>query len=433
MEALTHVLTQERRASASPRSDTAVASVIPGTGHSRQEAGGIPFPPPQTLSMDDFAKVTSVVRNRDWPIRSALSPSALAAGGGGGGTSPSGVPMPSSPSGQQRKQQQQQQQPRWGATGQGESADERAPTVNDAESVGGGGVIDQRLFEPVLRAILNGELDHVLRRSLLCHPFLKTTKGGASSAGGGGGGALWGNNYRAGASSKGAAIGAASSPIGGGSRRKDSIGSKSKAKKRDRDRAREQEELGKESAAAAAVAAATAGTGGSSSAGEGAGRSSPLDVSREMNRLAERAAADGSLQSALILVKTLLCVVDPGTQASAWSGTPQPTSSQQGSRTGRGQAVVAAAAAGSLSENETYETGGITLSTSPLRALAGRGLSGWSDMMEILWREKYRERMMSLRGLPSLTICSGKADVRRRLEAGGEASGVVTAVHVRHL
>ena len=95
--------------------------------------------------------------------------------------------------------------------------------------------------------------------------------------------------------------------------------------------------------------------------------------------------------------------------------------------------VAAATAAGSLSKKEVFETSGLTLDTSPLRALAGRGLSSWSDMMEILWKEKYRERMVSLRGLPSLTICSGKADTRGRLEAGGESSGVVTAVHVSHL
>lgn len=173
-----------------------------------------------------------------------------------------------------------------------------------------------------------------------------------------------------------------------------------------------------------------AGAGGSPKAGGAASRSSPLDLSREMNRLAERAAADGSLQSTLILVKTLLCVVDPGTQASTWSGTSQPISSHQGGRTGRGQAM---AAAGSSSKKDAFDASGLSLSTTPLRALAGRGLSGWSDMMEVLRREKYRERMMSLRGWPSLTVCSGKADMRGRLEAGGESSGVVTAVHVRCL
>ncbi|CAM9673054.1 unnamed protein product, partial [Ectocarpus sp. 8 AP-2014] len=71
-----------------------------------------------------------------------------------------------------------------------------------------------------------------------------------------------------------------------------------------------------------------------------------------------------------------------------------------------------------------------TLSTEPLKALAGPGLSGWSDMMELLRREKYRERMVALRGRPSLTVCAGKAEMRGRLEAKGESSGVVTAVRV---
>lgn len=431
MEALTHVLTQQRRAAAEPRGDRAVASVAPGTGHSSEEAGGIPSRSPKPLSDDDFEKVKAAVRNRDGPKRSTLSPPTPAARGESATSPAGGVPAQGSPSTPREKQQ-----PRWGSTSHGGGGGfvDGGTTSKDGGNAGRG--IDQRLFEPVLRAILSGEGDHVLRRSLLCHSLLKDTKSGACSTGGGGGsssgGASRGTGGGAGANSKGSGAGAAASPLGGG-RRKDGKGSKGgKAKKRDRDRAREQDELGRGNTPST--------SGVSPSARGGADSSSPLDASREMSRLAELAAADCSLQSTLILVKTLLCAVDPGTQAptAIESARQSSTSSslQPGSRSGRNPVEALAVRGGAAdggrgSASGSSSVAGLTLKTAPLRALTGKGLSGWSDVLELLRREKYREWMGALRGRPSLTVCSGKADMKGRLEAKGESSGVITAVQVR--
>lgn len=415
-----------------------------GTGHSCAAAAkGIPSPSPQCLSEDDFAKVRAAVLERDGGSKpSPASPFVLGTNGAAGSapaSSPGGAPVvPSSPSTAQQKQQQQQ--PRWGSTGGGGS-----PAIRSAD--GGSGGIDQRLFAPVLRAILAGEGDHVLRRSLLCHPFLKTTKGGSTSAAAAGG-SYWGG---APLSSKGSGSGAASSPLSGsssgGGRRKDGKGSKGvKAKKRDRDRAsRNQEDLGGTSSPSSAK---SGGGGRGGGGGGGPERASPLDVSREMGRLADCAAADGSLQSTLILVKTLLCTVDPGTKAAVLgaSGSPRKQSQQQrqGGRAGGGRTATSAFGARGSGSDSNARMGSIvgsssacstelTLDAAPLKALVEPRLSGWADMMELLRREKYRERMVALRGRPSLTVCSGKAEMRGRLEAKGEFAGVVTAVQVSPL
>lgn len=434
MEALTHVLAQQRRAAASPRGATAVVSVSAGTGHSSAAAAkGIPSPAPPSLNEDDLAKVRAAVLERDGGSRrSPVSPFLL--GTSAATFSPGGTPVvPSSPS---TAQQKQQQQSRWGG---------RSPGVRSADGASAGGAIDQRLFAPVLRAILAGEGDHVLRRSLLCHPFLKATKGGSTSASAvSSRGSSWGGGP---SGSKGSGSGAASSPLsssgGGGGRRKDGKGSKGgKAKKRDRDRAsRNQEDVG-----------ASGSPSSSKGGGRGGGpeRPSPLDVSREMGRLADCAAADGSLQSTLILVKTLLCAVDPGTKAAVLgaSGSPRKQSQQQqqqqggkGGRTATATPVAAAresgggdsgsALAGSAAEGSSASPAELTLTAAPLKALAESRLSGWADVMELVRREKYRERMVALRGRPSLTVCSGKGEMRGRLEAKGEFAGVVTAVQVR--
>lgn len=406
-----------------------------GTGHScAAEAKGIPSPAPPSLSEDDFAKVRTAVRERDGGSKhSPASPFVL------GTASPGDIPVVlGSPSTVQQKQQQS----RWGPASGGGSPAVRS---SDGASGSGSGGIDQRLFAPVLRAILAGEGDHVLRRSLLCHPFLKTTKGGSTSATTAGAGrSSWGG---APLGSKGSGSGAASSPLsgGGGGRRKDGKGSKGgKAKKRDRDRdraSRNQEDLG----GAGSPSSSKSGGGGGGRGGGGGGleRSSPLDVSKEMARLADCAAAEGSLQSTLILVKTLLCAVDPGTKAAVLgaSGSPRKQSQQPGGRAGGRAAATPAAASrgggpdsarmGSIVEGSSESSTGLTLSAAPLKALVEPRLSGWDDMMELLRREKYRERMVALRGRPSLTVCSGKAEMRGRLEAKGEFAGVVTAVQVR--
>ncbi|CAN0108531.1 unnamed protein product, partial [Scytosiphon promiscuus] len=426
VEALTHVLAQQRRAAANPRSDIAVASVSAGTGRSSEAAEkGIPSPAPQSLSQDDFAKVRAAVLDRDgWSKNSPPSPPVPGTGPGsvggpassqGSGATPT---VPGSPSTVQ--QQHQQKQSRWvSAGGGGSPADTRTP---DGAS---GGRIDPRLFAPVLRAILAGEGDHVLRRSLLCHPFLKAgskTSGSVATGGGGGGGSSWGTGSKGSGSAT-----AASSPLGGG-RRKDGKGSRGgKAKKRDRDRAsKSQDDFGPQ------------GSPSSSKAGGGgeAERSSPLDVSAEMGRLTERAASDRSLQSTLILVKTLLCAVDPGTKSSVLGidsprGQSQQQQQQQGGRAGRTQAAAAGPddRASSTARRASMTAPELTIRAAPLKALTRPGLSGWADMMELLRREKYRERMVALRGQPSLTVCSGKAEIRGRLEVKGESSGVVTAVH----
>lgn len=403
-----------------------------GTGHlssSGAAAKGFPYPAPPSLSEDDFAKVRAAVIERDGGSeRSPLSPFVLGASGAGAArgaaaqgkgkgkekdkdTSPAGgsAAVVSSPSTTTQQKQKQRPQARWGSSSGGGS-----PAARSTDEKSGVG-IDQRLFAPVLRAILAGEGDHVLRRSLLCHPFLKSSSSSTKSSNTSAGGA--GSSWGGGSGSLGAKPGAASSPLSGG-RRKDSRGSKGgKAKKRDRDRdraaSRNQDDLAGQGQGQGSPSSSKGGTGGE--------RPSPLDVSREMGRLAEGAAADGSLQSTLILVKTLLCAVDPGTKASVLGagGSPRRQSQQ-----GRSQV------AGADDDDSPAHSTGLTLSTAPLRALAGPGLSGWSDLMELLRKEKYRERMVALRGEPSLTVCSGKADMKGRLEAKGECAGVVTAVQV---
>lgn len=166
----------------------------------------------------------------------------------------------------------------------------------------------------------------------------------------------------------------------------------------------------------------------------------PLDVSLELSRLAEHAEAHGSLQSTLILLKTLLCVVDPATAAVEGYSTRQSPVSQPS--IGRGGRSRAHPAAGSEDTSKGLSVAGpasgavagsaLTVKTAPLLRLLARDLSDWSDVTELLRREKHREMMLALRGRPSLTVCCGKADIRGRLEAKGEAAGVVTAVHVRY-
>lgn len=442
VEALTHVLAQQRRAVGSPRGASAVASVLAGTGHSSVAAAMcMPVPTPQSLSEEDFAKVRAAVLERNGGSKhfSPLGRPIPVSGGVAVVSSPlGGTPVvPSSPSPAQRYPQQHQQKSRWDSCPSGPAG---STTPRSADGKSGGG-IDQRLFAPVLRAILAGEGDHVLRRSLLCHPFLKATKSGSTSAGGGGGGggSSWGSGSL---SSKGSSGGAsASSPLSGGGRRKDCKGGKGgKAKKRDRGRvSRNPDDPGGQQQGSPSSASSKGRGGGKG----GAERPGPLDVSREMGRLADCAAADGSLQSILILVKTLLCAVDPGTKASvlgADSPRRQPQQ-QSGGRAGRAQAAGTAPSGASLSggpesraapvaEGSSAPSTGLTFGAGPFKALARPGLSGWSDMMEVLRKEKYRERMVALRGRPSLTVCSGKADMRGRLEAKGESAGVVTGVQV---
>lgn len=371
-----------------------MASVVPGTGLSIEEASGVPTRPPPPLSEEDFARVKAAVRSRHEPRSMTLSSLPTASHEKGEGSSP---PVSASQAA--------------GAVGNsGGSGD-----VEDA-SVGVSGGIDQRLFAPVLRAILAGEGDHVLRRSLLCHPFLKGSKNGASSAG-----------VSSGSSgSKGSGAGTAPSPVGT-SRKKGSKAPKGvKSKKRDRDKDKgnkEQEENGQGVVVSGGtVSPLTSYAKGSSVA------DLPLDVSREMNRLAERASGDGSLQSTLIFVKTLLCSVDPAAQLTSAVDSSSPNQPQGGRSSGRKHISTSGDDSTSVVRPSSTK---ILLSSAPLQALAGRGLSGWTEVVELLKREKHRERMLTLRGRPSLTVCCGKADIRGRLEAKGESSGVVTSVQVR--
>lgn len=462
VEALTHVLAQHRPAATNPRSDAAVSCVIPGTGSDMRRNALID--PPRPLSEPDFARVKAAVHHRDAPSESSAVPlsSFVDSGAGAGRGAPSSImghPVPELPSPRQR-----QQKSRWSSSTHGVSGSRPAGTaavegtgvgVEGGESGSHG--IDQRLFAPVLRAILAGEGDHVLRRSLLCHPFLKASKGGASSTGGSSssssGGTPWGSGSGAGSKGFGSGLGRTSSPLSAGDRRKEGKGSKGgKAKKRDRDRDRDKDtshDVSTRGKATAARDAASSGKGagarggksGARGTGGGVGdagmstdRSTPLNVSREIGRLAERAAADGSLQSTLILVKTLLCSVDPGTQSSSSSSS---SSSVMALETERRPAVSNQDRAGRSAPGSTMTPAtstGLMLKMESLRALASsKGLSDWSDLMELLRRERYRERMVQLRGQPSLTVCSGKAEVRGRLETKGESSGIVTAVHVRRM
>lgn len=440
VEALSHVLAQQRQAVTKQGASavvTTVASVEPGTGvvlttapaqqqaqrtSTQQEvdAVGKPRPQPQLqpLSEQDFAKVKAAVRARDEPKLTDVSPS----DGGSSGETSHGPPVATTAVASPLVSHNACSAVR-GSTGAAMSKDTNAPGI------------DQRLFVPVLRAILAGEGDHVLRRSLLCHPFLKGSKTGASAVGIKTGASA----VAASPSSKdpGAAEGKKSAPSPGGSgggsgaRRKGSKGSKGgKAKKRDRDRDKDSGEWGSSAGAAQVGPAPKA-------------EKKPLDAPREVSRLAEAAAQDGSLQSTLVLVKTLLCAVDPATAGVDES--PRPSGSSSSGRVGRSNQTAATGGATTHAHGCTDDAGkgstaggavagfspALTVRTSPLRALAGRGLSGWSDILELLRREKYRERMVALRGRPSLTVCCGRADSRARLEAKGEASGVVTAVQVR--
>lgn len=408
---------------------TTVASVEYGTGNpvvfmpppqeQQEQQQRVVQPQPQAqlqpLSEDDFAKATAAVRARDELKPPGVSPAGDdapldSAANFGASTSPA-ASIGASP-------------------GDGNRAG-GAGAVSSKHSGSSDAGIDQRLFAPVLRAILAGEGDHVLRRSLLCHPFLKATKTGSSASAA--------SPSLKDIGTPGEAGKAAPSPLGSGAgsgRRKGSKGSKGgKAKKRERDRDKDQEDWG-------TCAGGGGGVDGPLQVGPALSRAEkrPLDASREVSRLAELAASDESLQSTLILVKTLLCAVDPGAavmdesprhfvssgrtgrsnQASGGAGTAYAHGSGNDSRKG-------SSAGGPAAGSST----GLTVRTAPLRALAGRSLSGWEQVTELLRREKYRERMSALRGRPSLTVCCGKADIRGRLEAKGEACGVVTAVHVR--
>lgn len=372
-----------------------MASVVPGTGLSIEEASGVPArPPPQPLSEEDFARVKAAVRSRHEPKSTTLLSLPTATNEKRVGSSqPASVSHAAGAV------------VNTGGSGDGE----------DTSVVGSGG-IDQRLFAPVLRAILAGEGDHVLRRSLLCHPFLKASKNGASAAG-----------VPSGSSgSKGSGAGTSPSPVGT-SRKKGSKASKGvKSKKRDRDKDKgnnEQEDNGQ-----GVVVTGATGSPSTSSVKGSSVADLPLNISREMNRLAERASGDGSLQSTLILVKTLLCSVDPAAELTTAVDYSSPNQPQGGRSSGRKQlSTPGDDNAGAVKPSSSK----ILLSAAPLQALAGRGLSGWAEVIELLKREKHRERMLALRGRPSLTVCCGKADIRGRLEAKGESSGVVTGVQVR--
>lgn len=373
-----------------------MASVVPGTGLSIEEASGVPArPPPQPLSEEDFAKVKAAVRSRHESRSTTLSSLPTATNEKREGSSP-----PASAS-----------QAAGVVGNSGGSGD-----VEDTSIVGSGS-IDQRLFAPVLRAILAGEGDHVLRRSLLCHPFLKASKNGTSSSG----------VPSASSGSKGCGAGTTPSPVGASRKKGSKASSKGvKSKKRDRDKDKgnnEQEDNGQ-----GVVVSGGTGSPSTSSVKGSSVVDLPLDISREMNRLAERASGDGSLQSTLILVKTLLCSVDPAAELTSVVDSSSPHQPQVGCSSGRKQ----------ISTPEDDSAGVVRLSSSkillsaaPFQALAGRGLSGWAEVIELLKREKHRERMLTLRGRPSLTVCCGKADIRGRLEAKGESSGVVTGVQVR--
>lgn len=449
VEALSHVLAQQRQAGtnqgagASALVATTVASVEPGTGAALTtaapsaqqqqaqrtpsiqqgvDAAAKPQPRPQLqpLSEHDFAKVKAAVRARDEPKLTGVSPGDGGGGGGSGSETPLGpavatVASPLAPTN--------------ASPSIGGSTSAAASKVGSCgNDISGGAGIDQRLFAPVLRAILAGEGDHVLRRSLLCHPFLKGSKTGASSAAA----VASPSSKEPGAAAEGKKSAPSPSGSGGGGsgRRKGSKGSKGgKAKKRDRDRDKDSGDWG--SAGAAQVGPASR------------AEKKPLNAPREVSRLAQCAAQDGSLQSTLVFVKTLLCAVDPAT---AGVGERSRTSSSSSGRVGRGNQAATSGGATSTHAHGSADDAGkgsaagaavagfstsLAVRTAPLRALAGRGLSGWPDVLELLRREKYRERMVALRGRPSLTVCCGKADTRGRLEAKGEASGVVTAVQVR--
>ncbi|CAN0006962.1 unnamed protein product, partial [Sphacelaria rigidula] len=203
VEALSHVLAQQRQASTIRGTSTAapgVASVTPGTGttpaaappqQQQPQAQGStgqphehgPIGPQQAqaqsqlqqpLSDHDFAKVKLAVRARDEPKLAGVSP-ATGAGAGAG----TGVQTPlGSAADAASPQVPNTTSPGVVCSAGAAAASKGSDHGNDSDGPG----IDQRLFAPVLRAILAGEGDHVLRRSLLCHPFLKGVKTGGSSA-----------------------------------------------------------------------------------------------------------------------------------------------------------------------------------------------------------------------------------------------------------
>ncbi|CAM9958485.1 unnamed protein product, partial [Discosporangium mesarthrocarpum] len=153
----------------------------------------------------------------------------------------------------------------------------------------------------------------------------------------------------------------------------------------------------------------------------------PMDVPRELSKLVSLAVEEGSLQSLLILVKTLLCALDP-------SGSSQPSQDKGGvneahkvsgaGRPGRGSGEIVAEAQWSLAAQEC------ALPVKPLRTLGSSSISGWPEFMSLLRREQHKEKMVALRGQPSITVCSGKADIRGRLEVRGESAGIVTGAPI---
>lgn len=438
------MLAQQRQASTTQGTNTAapgVASVKPGTGatlaaapqqQQQPQAQGSTGRPhehgpigqqaqaqtqlQQPLSDHDFAKVKLAVRARDEPKLADISPVTGAGAGTGVQTPPGSAAAAASP------QVSNTASPGVVSSARAAAASKGSDHGSDSDGAG----IDQRLFAPVLRAILAGEGDHVLRRSLLCHPFLKGVKTGGSSASAASPGSkdLGTTDARK----------SAPSPLGssgsGSGRRKGSKGSKGgKAKKRDRDRDKESGDWGPAATRAAQVGPASASK----------AEKKPLNAAQEVSRLAELAASDGSLQSTLVLVKTLLCAVDPATSGVDESARRSASSGRLGRTSSQGSTTSGGATTGSGGGGKTPSAASMGLSpeltvrTPPLRALAGRGLSEWSDVLELLRREKYRERMVSLRGRPSLTVCCGKAENRGRLEVKGEASGIVTGVQVRNV
>ncbi|CAM9684696.1 unnamed protein product, partial [Choristocarpus tenellus] len=252
------------------------------------------------------------------------------------------------------------------------------------------GRVDNRLFLPVLRTVLEGEGDLVLRRSLLCHPLMKMTKANPQGAPGSG------------------SVGQ-SRPTSSG-RRKGSKGSKTK--KHDREKELEREA----SRTAVTIHPPTEGT-----------DRSPLDVPRELRKMAVLALEEGSLQSLLILVKTLMCSLDASGDGGPHQSAAEAKDHKETLLQGLGVSSPSRGTGNAEIElQQRVATPEDNMIPTIFKTLVSRGLSGWPELMSLLRRERHKERMLALRGRPSLTVCYGKADIRGRLEAKGDSAGVVT-------
>ncbi|CAM9958553.1 unnamed protein product, partial [Discosporangium mesarthrocarpum] len=148
VEGLTHLLAQQEVSAVPWDSQRAVnaleygASLVPG------DASASVSSPLQPLSDGDMAKIRGALRCQDGHVLSV-----------------SGQPSPpASPS------------PGQFIASTSNPLEDSSGIVDDVRSVR----LDLRVFAQVLRAVLGREGDHVLRRSLLCHPLVKSAKSNPS-------------------------------------------------------------------------------------------------------------------------------------------------------------------------------------------------------------------------------------------------------------